>query len=356
MDMFTRFGRILLSADADANMLRRVEPEISESNRKSLITFSVIEVVFMLLMTAVSFLQPQLADSRILYLGGAALGGAFLYLSSRPARKNRKLTLVLMYAFSGILLLFGIVLGTVTVPNEITATYIALLLTVPQMFTDRPWRMYALIFSSVSVFIFMVVTHKDPVTWSSDIINSLVFGSVSAICSTYMMMIKVQRFCLVETVRFMAENDQLTGVRNRNSYESRLQNAAILNSSSIFCVYVDVNGLHELNNDRGHEAGDRMLQYVATVMQNIFGSENTYRIGGDEFIALGTDRDEQSLQAMVERMRDAVEAGGYHVAIGLGHRSKTGLEIDALIRQAETAMYADKRAYYLRTGIDRRRH
>lgn len=355
MDIFNRVGKIILNADADTDMLRRVEPEISESNRKSIITFSIIMLVFMLLMAAVSLLHAQLADSRILYMGGALMGAVFLYLAARPAKKNKKLTLALMYAFSGILLLFGIILGTVTVPNEITATYIALLLTVPQMFTDRPWRMYALIFSSVAVFILMVVTQKDPITWSSDIINSLVFGSVSAICSTYMMMIKMQRFCLVETVRFMAENDQLTGVRNRNSYETKLRNAAVLNAGSVYCVYVDVNGLHELNNTKGHEAGDRMLQYVATVMQNIFGSENTYRIGGDEFIALGTNQDKDTLAEMIARVKSAVEAGGYHVAIGLGHRTKTGVEVEAMIREAEMEMFADKQEYYRTAGIDRRK-
>ena len=49
--------------------------------------------------------------------------------------------LVIIYAFVIILFVFGIVLGTVTRPDEQTVSFVALLLTVPLLFTDRPVRM-----------------------------------------------------------------------------------------------------------------------------------------------------------------------------------------------------------------------
>ena len=352
--MLERLKRMIVSADIEEASYRRVWPELQESNRSSLTVFSVVTLIFLIAMMILSYISEELAGNRMLYSVSAVLVGLVALLSMEPAKKHSALVLPLVYLYSAVLLGFGIVLGTVTVPDEVTATYIALMLTVPQIFIDRPYRQYCRIFLSVGVFILMVITHKAEAIWNSDIVNSIVFGSVSAIGCTYTNKIKVERYCLEDTIRFMAENDQLTGLKNRNSYEQKLQNSSILEASSLYCVYVDVNGLHELNNTQGHAAGDRMLQFIATVMQNIFGQEDTYRIGGDEYVALGQDQSEEELREKITKLRQAVSNAGYHVAVGMNRRPKKELEITGLIKEAEKEMYADKRAYYQQNGIDRR--
>lgn len=356
MKQLSRLKQLMVSADLDSPTFKRIQPEVDESNRKSVLMFSLVVLVAMIAMIVVSFIADDLARYRVLYCIGAVPAALIGFLAAHRALNHHTLVLFLMYALLGMLLTFGIVLGTVAGPNEISATYIALLLMVPQMFTDRPVRLYTLIFVSVVTFIVMVIRFKNPITWSSDIANAVVFGCVAAICCTYMMAIKAERFNLVETVRYMAETDQLTGLKNRNCYEMKLQSAAILRAKSIYCVYVDVNGLHELNNAQGHEAGDRMLQYIATVMQNIFGVNDTYRVGGDEYLALGIDREEAELQDMIAKLRQAVDAAGYHVAVGMDFHANAELEINNLVKEAEARMYQDKSAYYRSTGIDRRRN
>ena len=54
--------------------------------------------------------------------------------------------------------------------------------------------------------------------------------------------------------------------------------------SPAICVYIDANGLHELNNERGHEAGDLMLRFVADSLMEQFPKGSLYRVGGDEFV------------------------------------------------------------------------
>ena len=61
----------------------------------------------------------------------------------------------------------------------------------------------------------------------------------------------------------LGEGDTLTGLYNRNRYEIDLPNLAAKCQDSLGCVFVDVNGLHELNNSQGHEAGDQMLRSVS---------------------------------------------------------------------------------------------
>lgn len=338
------------SAGVEESEYRSVKPEIDESNRKTLVSFSAIATIFLLIMTVISFIDPILQDNRPLYFFSAAGTAAIAFLGHGPAKKSGAMTTALFYVFNCFLMLFGIILGTVFSPNEATTTYIVLLIMVPQLFVDRPWRMYLMLLCIDLIYIYMVVTFKITKTWNSDIINSLIFGGVSSVCLTYMTAIKVQRFHLVETVRFMAENDQLTGLKNRNCYEQRLASETMLHADSIFCIYVDVNGLHELNNTQGHAAGDRMLQFVASAMQKTFGKENTYRVGGDEYVAFGTSMTQQTLDKKIAQLRKTVDDAGYHIAVGCCVHPKPITALESIVTAAEKEMYADKEAYYTRTG------
>ena len=82
---------------------------------------------------------------------------------------------------------------------------------------------------------------------------------------------------------------------------------------------MDVNGLHELNNTKGHDAGDVMLKIVAQEMTKIFGRKDTYRIGGDEFVAFVVDTDLRHVREMMQTLEQAVEAHGYLRGCGLRH-------------------------------------
>lgn len=346
MNIRTTLSKLILSAGVSEPEYKSIVQEIHESNRKALLSFSVTAASFLVIMCVLSFLQNRLVESRVLYLSSAFVTALISLLAFGPAKQRRMLNLILVYCFISLLMLFGILLGTYTVRTEITATYIALLLTAPQLFLDRPWRMYLLILCSNILFITMVILNKDPITWSSDIINSIVFGTLSCITLTYSTAIKTERFLLLKTVRFMAENDQLTGLKNRNSYELRLSSESILDASSLFCIYVDVNGLHELNNTEGHAAGDKMLIFVARTMQNLFGKANTYRVGGDEYVAIGTNLDQAEVDSRIQLLRQKVDEAGYHIAVGLSYQHKAETALSAVVSAAEKEMYLDKEKFY----------
>ena len=84
--------------------------------------------------------------------------------------------------------------------------------------------------------------------------------------------------------------DSMTGLKNRNCYEQTLDSyAEKCSNDSLCCLYMDVNGLHILNNTLGHSAGDEMLIYIANSIKKLFGTDDAYRIGGDEFVVLCED-------------------------------------------------------------------
>lgn len=206
--------------------------------------------------------------------------------------------------------------------------------------------MYLLILLSNVIFIHMVLSYKAPSTWNSDIINACIFGVIGSIVFTYLTRIKVERLVLEETVRLMAETDQLTGLKNRNSYEKQLSEGKLPFISSIFCIYVDANGLHELNNTKGHAAGDRMLQFVAGALRNVLGSEQIYRVGGDEYVAFGTDLTRDEVDRKIGEIRQTIEDAGYHAAVGLSFLEQNHISLDNLVKSAEEQMFRDKARFY----------
>lgn len=351
---FTSFKELLFNGGIEDAAYLRIADKIQESNRKTIHLFSIIACIALFILLVGSLVIPSLSAYMGVYAAGFLISVIVWAIAQFAGAKSNAAMTVDVYLFASMLMGIGIALGTFMSPSEIAATYIAILLAVPQVLTDRPIRMHLFIVISIVVFIICTLLFKDAVTQSSDITNAAVFGIVTIIICTYSIKTRITRYYLEYQIRFLAENDQLTGLLNRHSYQNFLDKTSVLDSNTIFCVYVDVNGLHELNNTRGHDAGDRMLQFVASVMQNLFGKENCYRIGGDEFVALGMDKQHSEIQSLVHSMKQAVEAAGYHVAAGIGMRGKEAIQMDSVIKSAETEMYRDKAEFYKSSGNDRR--
>ena len=119
------------------------------------------------------------------------------------------------------------------------------------------------------------------------------------------------------------------------------------------CNYVDANGLHALNDSKGHAAGDEMLRTVAGALQDRFGERDVYRIGGDEFVVFARDEALESIRDKLEEARNYLTKRGYHVSVGLC-RQEQPVDMDSLVKEAEVHMYAEKDRYYQETGAARR--
>ena len=149
-----------------------------------------------------------------------------------------------------------------------------------------------------------------------------------------------------------ANTDVLTGLQNRNRFEAFIGKTDAL-KEKLACIYIDANGLHDLNNSRGHSAGDQMLRFIADTLKVEFGGDNIYRIGGDEFVLFKADKTEKDLEEGLAGFMEALARNNYHAAVGIC-TYESGLDMDKLIKSAESKMYEAKRRYYEETGKDMR--
>ena len=153
-------------------------------------------------------------------------------------------------------------------------------------------------------------------------------------------------------VYLMGVTDQGTGLLNSVAYGHFLRKSEEQVISPAACIYIDANGLHELNNAQGHEAGDRMLRAVADHLKEYFPKDGLYRVGGDEFVMFPSKADRDVCEARMRAVSEALSAQGYSISYGIAiHESATGLR--DLIRDADERMLANKRAYY--AAHDRRK-
>ncbi len=143
----------------------------------------------------------------------------------------------------------------------------------------------------------------------------------------------------------LSVTDQGTGLQNRSAYELYLQKNQDRLFSQVTCIYVDVDDLHELNNRRGHAAGDAMLHAVAEGLCEHFAQAEIYRIGGDEFVALLTEDNEQQCEARMQRLVEQLHQKKYSISYGIVCRTQEqGLE--SLIQKADERMLTQKRTHH----------
>lgn len=334
--------------------LEKIHGEIEKSNRQSLKAFSLITLFFIMVMFCLSFLNQSVEQYRFWYFFFLILMAAIAYFVWNLEVEGIWL-LGCIYFFIGSLFTFSMMLGTVADPDVNSVTFIAFLLTVPLLFTDRPLRMACAIYLWAAVFSISVLFVKNDDVAMIDIIHSFVFGTVSVVVSTYMMGVKCKRYLYEHMSVILSEYDVLTELHNRNSYEKNLDHYPDLCKEKLSCVYVDVNGLHELNNEEGHAAGDEMLRFVASQLQKQFGSRDTYRIGGDEFVIFLVDCDPLYLREKITELIQAVEQESYYISVGYDTMPVSELDMKILIESAEQNMYDEKRRFYEASGNEGKR-
>ena len=143
--------------------------------------------------------------------------------------------------------------------------------------------------------------------------------------------------------------DSLTGLLNRNAYDNDLECIQAPHDKPLTVVYVDMNGLHEINNHLGHAKGDSVLCCLANAMRACFGDDRIYRIGGDEFVIISCNHTvSQSMRRMARMRRDFLK-GDWDISVGMAE-SDDGGDLPDLIKQAEIRMRQDKKQHYVNGG------
>ncbi len=157
----------------------------------------------------------------------------------------------------------------------------------------------------------------------------------------------------ISDLRDCAMKDCLTGVMNRHAFNEAITSKE---SSRTLAVFADVNCLKEINDSDGHRAGDEWIIETSKFLSSIFGSDNCYRIGGDEFVAIVPNISPCKVETITHKLKVSVPRTENNIpkcAVGSSYLLEEG-PIEPLVYKAETDMYRNKQQIYAQYGLIRR--
>lgn len=207
---------------------------------------------------------------------------------------------------------------------------------------------------------------------------------------SYFLAQKIVSAELMTQLEEMSILDQLTNVQNRNAlmqraeelqenYAKRKQAKALqgamsmlnqatknagldsfatgirlnTNQYSLGIIYVDANGLKQINDASGHEAGDGYLRKIARLLSDICGEKFVYRAGGDEFVVMMEGISKEDFDEVMQELHQRIDEDS-EVSIAIGTEWLESAEnVEEAIHEADHRMYEDKKKYYM--THDRRR-
>lgn len=191
-------------------------------------------------------------------------------------------------------------------------------------------------------------------------------GSVIFIVMVILMADNYKRyFLLLERMKQKANCDELTGIHNHRFFQQALKEEIeqMKPGESLSLLFIDIDYFKKFNDTYGHMAGDEILQRFTNIVLEALPTNAVFaRYGGEEFVAILPGMRTQEAHREAEHLRKTVQAttltdksqfphGGMTVSIGISTYPEISADREALIRNADQALYAAKRLGRNRTRV-----
>ena len=156
-------------------------------------------------------------------------------------------------------------------------------------------------------------------------------------------------------LEYLGKHDVLTKLYNRAFYTTEINRLERNMLRPVSCIFMDMNGLKELNDTLGHDVGDNLLQRMGNILNQLVQQTlySACRIGGDEFVVLLPGADEAALQNCLQSLQELLFVDNQFyshqpLSLSTGYATnKDGERMEDMLKRADMIMYQEKRDYYL---------
>ena len=165
--------------------------------------------------------------------------------------------------------------------------------------------------------------------------------------STYFMASEIANYKMMKQLEFLSTVDMLTGCKNRNAMNNAINDIVsgkVKMPDEYAVIFADLNGLKRVNDEKGHNAGDRLLRTASAILSETFYECEVFRAGGDEFMVIVPNVPEEILKERLTMVNNGLNndvrfAFGYYYV-------KDDEDVRSAMRRADERMYLDKEEYY----------
>ncbi len=155
-------------------------------------------------------------------------------------------------------------------------------------------------------------------------------------------------------LEYLGRHDVLTQLCNRSFYMQELNRLERNLLRPVSCIFMDLNGLKELNDCLGHDAGDNQLRRVGNILNQLIQHTpySASRIGGDEFVVLLPGADQTALQNCLNSLHELLVVDNQFyshqpISLSIGHATSYADErLEDMLKRADQDMYHQKRSHY----------
>lgn len=363
--MFRKIRNMILFKDFDRAALAEVRPQIMEENRKYGVIWSIVHILFWTYCLIMSTRDPYYRQCREIYAVSLGISTVTLTLSLLAAPKYPQIIKVIAIVLNEVLLLAGIMIARELAPRTIVV--FAAVLIVPVAFIADSISTLLILAINVIVFTQLGPSRMDADTYQWVLSNLCIFSLLGMMIGHFVNRARFERFIfsdssakLAEIQAWYARRDQLTDLQNRRAYAETIDKLSEKMPDACSVVIADINGLKEMNDTRGHNAGDELITGTANCLRRSFEDIDTiYRIGGDEFCVIIFEKDYDIGKAL-NRLQELCAqwkgefVRGISVSVGVASSEEFD-DIESLVKAADKRMFEFKRNYYESSGRDRRR-
>jgi diguanylate cyclase (GGDEF)-like protein len=267
-----------------------------------------------------------------------------------------------LYGCFSIFFLFALYLSLIHTPHMRATILLGVFCITSFSFIDLPLRMNLFV-------IFWLILHTvlslffKPIYAIDDLVNCLIFAIIGILFGNILVGIRLESYEAQRLLTIEKETDFLTGLYNRRKLFETLNYYQSTDDVEKPCaiLMVDIDNFRELNNRYGHIVADKYLSRFGQIFKTFNTNYNVefYRYGGEEFVALAYEKNEEKLLSFAEKVRTSVlnsdiEDEEVTVSIGVTYcREKEIVDYEALLQRADKATFAAKRLGKNRVCIEK---
>ena len=281
----------------------------------------------------------------------------FYGVNRKQARPGHGYTEPLCFLFQLMVILPCIMIDTLGSDGRPAQFFPLLAVVMPTLFFLRGIYQLILLMAAEFLFVFLAFETKKPYFAAMDMLLSIFALVFSTGLLNLLNTFRLRLYRLSGYYKQQSQRDALSGVCTKSFFLEESQRYIEASNPDTCCVllFMDVDHFKQLNDTLGHEMGDRVLTAIGETLLASFRKEDLVgRYGGDEFVVLMKLRQspreaflKRKLEELGDRLQQAILAccgKNLSVSIGAAYAAEAEVELEELIRLADSAMYVAKRS------------